>query len=299
MIIKIKSIPLIFLAILIGVSGCKKEKYSFGDLKAPTGLTLTAVVVGADAANPNGNGTGNVVITATANNALTYNIDFGDGIKQVVSSGSVTHKYSNPGINTYPITVNAVGTGGSLSTISKTISVFVAFVIPAPIVAAITNGSSRVWITDKNAQDHFGVGPSSAFYPIWYGASPNTREVCAYDDEITFSKDANDRIFISGDNKGASMSIGAATSFYGFSGPDGCYAINTGGTKQLIFSDANSGSTPANSTQIQFTVPGNGIINFGTGGVTYEILSYTATTMFIRNIGADGNSWYQKLKVKP
>ncbi len=299
MINSIKSFAIIFLTVLISLSSCKKEEYSFGDLKAPTNLTLTATVVGVDATNPNGNGTGNVVITATAGNALTYNIDFGDGIKQVVYSGSITHKYANPGINTYTINVNAVGTGGSLSTISKTITVFVAFVIPAPIVAALTNGSSRVWITDKDAPDHFGVGPSNAFFPIWYGAGPNTREPCAYDDEITFSKNASDRMFISVDNKGTSMSIGAATAFYGFSGGDGCYAINTGGTKQLAFSDATSGSTPAQSSQIQFTVPGNGIINFGTGGVTYEIISYTSTTMFLRNIGADGNSWYQKLKVKP
>ncbi len=299
MINSIKSFALIFLAVLISLTSCKKEKYSFGDLKAPKDLTLTTTVVGVDATNPNGNGTGNVVITATAKNALTYNIDFGDGIKQVVSTGSITHKYANPGTNSYTISVNAVGTGGSLSTISKTITVFVAFVIPAPIVAALTNGTSRVWITDKDAQDHFGVGPSNAFYPIWYGAGPNTREACAYDDEITFSKDANDRMFMTINNKGTSMSIGAATSFYGFSGADGCYAINTGGTRQLSFSDATSGSTSAQSTQIQFTVPGNGIINFGTGGVTYEIISYTSTTMFLRNIGADGNSWYQKLKVKP
>jgi hypothetical protein len=296
---KIKLFAVIFLGVLIGFSSCKKDKYSFGDLKAPSSLALTAVVAGVDASNPNGNGTGNVTINITSTNALTYNIDFGDGITQVVPSGSVTHKYTNPGTASYTISVNAVGTGGSLSTISKNITVFVAFVIPAPIVAALTNGSSRIWITDKAAQDHFGVGPSDAFFPIWYGAGPNTREACAYDDEITFSKDANDRMFMAVDNKGTSFSIGAATGFYGFSGGDGCYAINTGGTRQLAFSDATSGSTPANSTRIQFKVPGNGIINFGTGGVTYEILAYTSTTMFLRNIGADGNSWYQKLKVKP
>ncbi len=295
----IKIFTIALLALFTGIASCKKEKYSFGELKTPTDLTLTATVQGVDASNPNGNGTGKVTITTTAKNVLTYNIDYGDGTTEVVPSGSITHKYSTPGTFTYTISVNAIGTGGSISTISKSVTVFVAFVIPAPIVAALTNGSSRVWITDKNAQDHFGVGPSNAFFPIWYGAGPNTREACAYDDEITFSKDANDRMFISVDNKGASMSIGAATSFYGFSGGDGCYAINTGGTKQLAFSDATSGSTPANSTQIQFKVPGNGIINFGTGGVTYEILTYTATTMFLRNIGADGNSWYQKLIVKP
>ncbi len=294
-----KSYVFIFLSVLVGLVSCKKEEYSFGELKAPTDLTLTATVVGVDASNPNGNGTGNVNIVTTATNALTYNIDFGDGIKQVVSSGKVTHKYSNPGTYNYTITVNAVGTGGSLSTISKNITVFVAFEIPAPIVAALTNGTSRIWITDKDAQDHFGVGPSTAFFPIWYGAGPNTREACAYDDEITFSKDVNGRIFMSINNMGTSFSIGASTGFYGVAGGDGCYPINTGGLKQLAFMDATSGSTAAQSTQIQFTVPGNGIINFGTGGVTYEILSYTPTTMFLRNIGSDGNSWYQKLKVKP
>ena len=62
--------------------------------------------------------------------------------------------------------------------------------------------------------------------------------------------------------------------------------------------DAASTSTSAVSLRIQFEVPGNGIINFGTGGTTYEILSISATNMNIRNIGADGNAWYQKLKVK-
>ncbi len=295
---KIKSITA-FLLLLVVISSCKKDEYSFGDIKAPTGLTLTTVIAGVDAANPNGNGTGTVSITTTSSSALTYNIDFGDGTSRVVPTGTISYKYTNPGTSDYTISVNAIGTGGAISTISKKISVFVAFVIPAPIVAAITNGSSRIWITDKAAQDHFGVGAGDSFFPNYYGATPNSREACAYDDEITFSKDALDRISMTIDNKGASFSIGASTSFYGVSGGDGCYAISTGGTKLLSFSDATSASTPANSTRIQFRVPGNGIINFGTGGVVYEILSYTPTTMFLRNIGSDGNSWYQKLRVKP
>lgn len=290
---------LLVVAFAIGFSSCTKEKFSFGDIKAPTGLTLTTVIAGVNTTNPDGDGTGFVQITATAANALTYNIDFGDGTKQVVSSGSINYKYTTPGTNEYTIVVNAIGTAGETSTISKKIKVFVAFEIPAPIVASLTNGSSRVWITDKDAQGHFGVGPANEFSPIWYAATPNSREACAYDDEITFSKDVLNNVFMSVNNKGTSFSIGAATSFYGFAGGDGCYAINTGGNKKLIFMNATSGSTSAQSSQIQFTVPGNGIINFGTGGVTYEILSYTATTIHLRNIGTDGNSWYQKLKVKP
>jgi hypothetical protein len=295
---KIKSLLIVFVAMALVFTACKKTEYSFGDLKSPANLTLTTAIAGVDATNPNGNGSGTVVITSTADNALTYNIDFGDGKTQVVPSGAITYKYTNPGTADYTITVNVVGKGGVISTITKKIKVFVAFEIPAAILQALTNGSSQVWITDKNAAGHFGVGPTDQFAPIWYAATPNSREACAYDDEITFSKDANNNVFMSINNKGENFSIGAATSFYGFSGPDGCYAINTGGNKKLAFMNATSTSTAANSTRIQFTVPGNGIINFGTGGTTYEIISITSTTINLRNIGADGNAWYQKLKVK-
>lgn len=299
MTIRIKSITIIALAMLTAFSSCKKEEYTFGELKTPTNLVLAAVVAGADAANPNGNGTGNVAITVFADNALSYNIDFGDGNTEKVPSGVVTHKYASPGTASYTITVNAVGTGGALSTISKRVLVFVAFEIPAEILAGLTNGSSRVWVTDNGTMGHFGVGPSDQFAPIWYAAGPDSREACAYDDEITFTKDALNRISMTINNKGTSFSIGASSAFYGFGGGDGCYAINTGGTRLLAFSDATSVSTPAVSTRIQFKVPGNGIINFGTGGTIYEILSLSATNVHLRNIGIDGNSWYQKLKVKP
>ncbi|MGF2412566.1 MAG: PKD domain-containing protein, partial [Ferruginibacter sp.] len=294
-----KSLIIMFLATGLFFVACKKTEYKFGDLKAPANLTLTTAIAGVDATNPNGNGSGVVVITTTADNALTYNIDFGDGkTHPPVPSGVISYKYSNPGTYDYTITVNAIGTGGIISSITKKIKVFVAFEIPTAILQALTNGSTKVWITDKDAPGHFGVGPNDQFAPIWYAATPNSREACAYDDEITFSKDANNNVFMSVNNKGENFSTGAATGFYGFSGGDGCYAINTGGNKKLSFMDATSTSTPANSTRIQFIVPGNGIINFGTGGTTYEIISITATGINLRSIGADGNAWYQKLKNK-
>jgi hypothetical protein len=295
---KIKSLLIMFLATSIFFVACKKTEYKFGDIKAPANLTLTTAIAGLDAANPNGNGTGIVVITTAADKALTYNIDFGDGKTQVVPSGVISYKYTNPGTFDYTITVNAVGTGGVISSVTKKIKVFVAFDIPTAILDALTNGTTKVWITDKDAPGHFGVGQNDLFFPNYYAASPNSREACAYDDEITFSQDANKNVFMAVNNKGQNFSIGAATGFYGFSGGDGCYAINTGGNKKLAFMDATSASTPATSTRIQFTVPGNGIINFGTGGTTYEIISISATGINLRNIGADGNAWYQKLKNK-
>lgn len=299
MITNIRNAGMILFALLISFSSCKKTEYSFGNIKTPSGLTLTAVVEGVDGANPNGNGTGNVVITASSTGALTYKIDFGDGTSQVLPTGTIKYKYTTPGISNFLISVNAIGTGGATSTISKQIRVFVAFEIPADILQSLTDGSSKIWVTDNDAPGHFGVGASNSFWPNYYAAGPNTREACAYDDEITISKDVINRVSMNVNNKGQSFSIGAATSFYGFGGGDGCYGINTGGTKLLAFMNSTSGSTPADSRQIEFVVPGNGIINFGTGGIKYEILSVTATSLHLRNIGADGNSWYQKLKKKP
>lgn len=299
MITNIRSLIIILLASSVVFSSCKKTKYDFGELKTPTGLTLTATVAGVDASNPGGNGSGTVQITASAANAITYNIDFGDGTTRMVPTGEISYKYASPGTFDYTITVNAIGTGGIISTISKRINVFVAFEIPANILSALTGGTSKVWMSDKEAGGHFGVGPADGFAPIWYAADPNSRLPCSYDDEITFSKDANNNIFMVLDNKGQSFVIGASAAFYGLASGENCEDIATAGSKKLAFMDATSTSTSTNSTRIQFTVPGNGLIIFGTGGTTYEILSLSDTNMTIRNIGIDGNAWYQKLKVKP
>jgi hypothetical protein len=100
------------------------------------------------------------------------------------------------------------------------------------------------------------------------------------------------------DNKGTTFVLGAALSYYGLSGAEGQFPIANQGIKRLAFMNATSASTSANSTRIQFMVPSNGLVIIGMGSNTYEILSLTATTMTLRTIGADGNSWYQKLKVK-
>ncbi len=294
---KISTLSTFFVATVLLFSGCKKTDYSFGAIKAPTGLTLNTVIAGVDASNPNGNGTGNVAISSTASDALTYNIDFGDGKTQVVPSGKINYRFTTPGTNDFTIVINAVGTGGSVSTISKKITVFVAFEIPANIVAALTGGSSKTWLVDKNANAHFGVGGATSFSPNFYAATPNSRTPCEYDDEVTFSKDVLNNITLAIDNKGQSFSIGASTAFYGFTGGDGCYTLAVV-PRKLSFMDASTGSTAANSTRIAFTVPGNGIIAFGTGGASYEILSISATELHLRNIGIDGNSWYQKFKAK-
>jgi len=290
-------------ALLVGgviatVVACKKTDYSFGKIKTPSNIVVTATVQGADAAHPAGDGSGNVSISVTATDALTYKVYFGNGDSVLTTTGSVKYTYTTLDTNTYIISVNAIGTGGAISTSTKQIRVLYVFAIPADVMTALTNNGSRVWVSAVRTAGHFGVGPTNTFTADWYKAQPNEKPACAYDDEITFTQTGPSSISMTVDNKGESFIIGAATSFYGQSGADNCYPVVTGGTKNLGFAKASTGSNASNSTGIQFTVPGNGIVDFGTGGATYEIISLANGMMTLRNIGSDGNAWYQILKVK-
>ncbi|RKR84562.1 hypothetical protein BDD43_4805 [Mucilaginibacter gracilis] len=291
---------LLLLAIAAFIAACKKTDYSFGKIITPDNIALTATIQGATAATPTGDGSGNITIKASANNALSYKIYFGTGDSVLAPTGTCTYKYTKLDTNTYTITVNAIGTGGSVSTLSKQIKILYKYQIPANIVSLLTNGSSKNWAVAKDTLGHFGVGPAATFSPDYYKAAPNEKSAtaCAYAGTITFTQASANSITMNDNNLGSSFIIGAATGFYGQAGGDGCYAINIGGAKTLGFSAANSGSSASNSTGVQFAVPGFGLVNFGTGGTTYEIISLSATVMVLRSIGIDGNAWYQILRAK-
>jgi hypothetical protein len=291
-----------FVALLM-LAGCKKEEYSFGDLKTPSGLVLTTAIQGATNAAPTGDGSGNVSITLAAADVISFKIDFGDGESKIVSPGTHLHKYSMPGTYDYTITVNAIGTGGTISTLTKKIKVMTLFDIPADIMSNLTGGTSKIWIVDKDAPSHFGVGPgpssgaNETFWPSWYAAGPNGRTPAEYDDEITLTKAGANSISMVLDNKGQTFIVPDYKAYYGLSAGE-LQNFDATGTKVLAFSAATSNTTSTISTRIQFTVPGHGLLSWGLGTKTYEIMEITSSTMSVRSIGVDGNAWYQKFKVK-
>lgn len=302
----IKSITFVLLAALFGLSGCKKTEFAFGDLITPSGVTLTTAVAGVDAANPGGNGTGAVTITVTAANAITYKVDFGDGNSKILPAGTITYKYTNPGTFDYTISANAIGTGGTTSTLSKKVKVYVKFAIPTAIVDGLTGGTSKTWVLDKTNAGMFGMGPEGGFADIWWKLDPNNaadmlEKEAAMDDEVTFTLDPLGNILMTVDNKGATFMNGDCVPFYGFAGStSGGYPLNTGGTKKLTFMDATSASTPDISTRIQFDVPGNGIIIFGVSATRYEILQLSNSILYLQCAGSvTPFSWFQRLKPKP
>lgn len=82
---------------------------------APTNLVVTAT--------PSTDGSGNVVFTATATNAVTYIYEYGNGVIETVPGGLITYKYTTAGNITYTVNVTAKSSSGQ--SISKSVQVTV------------------------------------------------------------------------------------------------------------------------------------------------------------------------------
>ncbi len=107
-----RNLVTILLLLICAFSSCKKKKI-VAENNPPSNLVLAATV--------NADNSGNVSFIASATNAISYEYDFGNGVFQTSSTGSLTYKY--PASGTYTVNVIAKGSGGQ--TISKSIQVTV------------------------------------------------------------------------------------------------------------------------------------------------------------------------------
>jgi len=105
-----KTLTYILPAYLMLSAACSKKDSGTATV-TPSNLTINAVV--------STDSSGNVNFTATATNAVSYNFDFGNNIKQQDNSGTLVYKY--PFSGTYTVTVTAVSSGGQ--TVTKTTNV--------------------------------------------------------------------------------------------------------------------------------------------------------------------------------
>jgi len=303
----ISKLFLSFLATAILLSSCKEKEYVLGDLKAPTNLVITTVVKGITTATPNGDGSGDVTFTMSAENALSYKIDY-DATNAVdlvyLPTGTITKKYTTLGTNTYKVTAVAYGRGGTSTTITKDITVQSNFTPDAAVVANLTKGSSKTWIVDKSVGGHFGVGPwTGSIVPEWWAASINekvTAAPCFYTAGFKFTAvSATSYTLQVTTPDGAFTKTGGNATLAGIpgSGDEGCYAY-AGGTGNFSFIPAGSAVPAANSTRTSILLAGtNTFIGYGSLQKEYEILSISATAMYLRVQGTEtGNAWYLKLK---
>ena len=284
---------------------CQDEDQEFGDVVAPTNLELTFEIVGQDAANPYGDGSGFVNFTASASKAITYRYDFGDGTGNILApSGEKMHRFTQNGLNNYVVTVIASGTGGLTTSKSITLDVFSAF-NPIEIKNKLTGGASsnKTWYWDASVMAHLGVGPLDDVAPIWYAASPFEKESvgCLYEDRLVFTQDASENVTLELNNNGN-------TYFHRFEvldaigqpnpNEDTCYPYDASGVKPVSFLPSSSGIDETISTQASFSVTNNGFMSYYLGNNEFEILSITETNLHVRVVQTEPSgfqlAWYLK-----
>jgi len=195
---KIKKLSIILFSMLALLYSCQEEDYSFGEIITPSNIQVTAEIAGADAANPNGDGTGEVKFTVTADNALSYKFVYG-ATEYVTLTGEQDIIFSTLGLNTYTVSVIASGTAGVSSSKTIQVDVLATYSAPEDLKTKLFNFdpanpnavSSRTWKIKASKDKHFGLGPvGGSTNAEWYGAGPNEKVgVGMYDDRFTFSSD--------------------------------------------------------------------------------------------------------------
>lgn len=301
---------IISIGILILVNGCQKDNHELGALVTPTNVNLAYDIVGVDAENPYGDGSGIVNFTATAQNNITFNYIFGDGKdNQISPDGKTSHTFSKNGIITYNVTVYAVGTGGIQS--SKTVQVEVlSNFTDDEAQEFLTGGSTKSWYWAADQIGHLGLGPNdhpyengSHTYPDWYQAAPWEKiESTLYDCELVFSIESGSLTFEQLNPSGEAFIQGLYAAELGL-GDEGSHPFDIAGVKNVFFSPSESIATidgGYRGTTMSFS--DGGFMGFYAGSSEYEIIEITENILKVRMVQTNNPvfAWYHIFtNVKP
>ena len=85
----------------------------------PSNLSIEYSLVGVSADKPNGDGSGEVVFAISANDAIAYEVEFGDGDRGLYETGNISHRYTELGLNDFEVKVTAVSSTGDRISESK------------------------------------------------------------------------------------------------------------------------------------------------------------------------------------
>jgi hypothetical protein len=297
-------------ALVLIYSACTKQEYSLGDLTAPSNIVITTEVVGQDANNPDGDGSGTVNIAITADNALAFKVGYDAKLSSdcvaIPLNGKVTKNFAKNGVNTYRITALVFGKGGTSSLATADVTVRSDFKPDPAIITNLTGDASKTWVVDPSVPGHFGVGPwsNTSVTPEWWAAAINEKVNCCncfYTATFTFTKvvasgtysltvATPDGAFTkTGDLAGGLPGIPA-------SGAEDCYSYD-GGTSDFSFIRASTGIESPTSTQTSILLSGNNtFIGYGAVLKEYEIFEINPDYMYLRVQGTEtGNAWYLKM----
>lgn len=92
----------------------------------PSNLSWSINIVGESATNPNGNGSGIILIKASAKNAVRYGFKFDNNPETENTTGEIQHTFIKEGVNNYTVRIAAYSSTDGIISISKVIPVLVA-----------------------------------------------------------------------------------------------------------------------------------------------------------------------------
>lgn len=302
-----QNILLLFVGLtFLTLTSCQDEDQEFGDIIAPSNIQITTVIQGADAANPNGDGSGVVDFTATADNAISYTFVY-NGSRTASPSGTQTYNFAVLGLNTYTVTVIAVGTGGSTSSASIEIEVLSTYSPPAELLDKLHGGTSKTWRIKNESDSHFGLGPPPGnpdlqdFFGQWFSAGADTKAgVGMYNDRYVFNADGTFMHITDNDNDGGGNDptgdiFGRDPLIYNDLGNSGAGTIDGADVLNFPFDDYTENwflTAPADVETLNLT--GTAFIGYYTGGDhTYEIFDRNVPDeLVLRTVDGNGEFYW-------
>lgn len=296
--------------LLLITSGCKEDEHELGALIAPTNVDFTFEIVGVDNENSYGDGSGFVNFSATGDNAITFNYNFDDGRDiEIAADGNITHQFAITGVNTYNVTVNAVGTGGLITSKTTPVEVLSNFE-DEEALEFLTGGSSKAWYWAADQPGHAGMGTESEDYgnldytwASWWQIGPfDEDKACMYNAEFVFTKEANGLTFEQ--TTGLAWIPATYADKIGVQG-DMCYGDDVAtplyGVKNVTFVPSSSkASIDGEYRGTTMTISDDGFMCWWVGNSEYDIIEVTENTLKVRVKEDDVQAWYHTFSsVKP
>ncbi|WP_405607727.1 family 16 glycosylhydrolase [Polaribacter sp. Asnod1-A03] len=315
---KMKNIYIVLFSVMTAFFGCQEKEYEFGDIIAPSNIVVSTDIMGVDDNNPYGDGTGFVDFKVTAENAISYKFNYGDGTEiESVPSGVVTKRFSLTDINTYTVIVTAIGTGGSTSTTSVDLTVYSAFedLEAVKFLAGSEIGDRKTWYWQANESGFISMGPVTddygngefAYGAWWPGpdAWAEDRSCFSENNEFVFTTTQDGMTFEQ--TAGPAFIPGTYAGYIGIDG-DQCYdetvVTTMYGVKNVTFAPSSSKAALEGSfddepyRQTTFEISDGGFMGWYVGTSTYDIISLTDDEMIVRVIEdpatGTGAAWYHR-----
>ena len=312
---KFKNIYIILFSLMSAFYGCQENDYQFGDVVSPSNIVINAEIVGVDADNPDGDGSGLVNFTVTADNASSY-VYYFDGAAEASPSGVLSKRFSKVDVNVYTVVVKANGTGGASSTETKDVKVYSSFsdVETENLLSGSNVDDSKKWYWQADKPGHVSLGPVTddygngefAYGAWWPGPNPwDTEKGCMYDNEFVFTRTTNGLTFEQ--TVGPAFIPGTYAGYIGVGG-DQCHddsvATTMFGEKSVSIIPSESKAAIEGSYDekpykgTSFEISGGGFMGWYVGASKYDIISISNDELVVRIIensaSGSGAAWYHK-----